>query len=916
MNEVKKKLEMASLLHDIGKFHLRAGKPKLEKYSEIPWDAHGRNGAHAKWSAEFISEYWDEDMADLALYHHMPSNSKNKKLVQMIQKADHHSSSERIEREEGEKGKVLESLLISVFSQIVLEPNEKIDDTYVPLRELRLNKFTKEGIKEDYFDYLKPISESKMSGWNLEPEYKSLWKKFLAEMSALYELKVHDDFNTVLALLKKYTSTMPSAAYVHKSDISLYDHSKTTAALATCRYLFDNDETSDSLTQTNTQKAYLVINGDISGIQNFIFKVSSPDDAQSGMSKRLRGRSLYLTLLNDAIASHIIGRLDLTQANILFCGGGRFTIIAPNTNHVKDEIKSIKKSINQDFIKEFNAELYFAVSYKECSGDELNEFGDVTRELSNSLNNDKKHKFLDNIEDLFKFDEEDTSSDLCSVCGKPYKKMHENDKTCKSCKHHEIIGQRVANADYMIKIYSKNLKRSSNLTVFESLGMGYSFEKDSKKLSRIISNLARQYDKIEVIKLNDTNFIDLASKIDTEILEKVSFSFSFLANVVPNLGKHANPKYLPLYFEHLASVSQGANKLGILKMDVDDLGRIFSEGFKHDDSKPSISRISTLSSQMDMFFSGFVNNIASNYKVYSKVDDDLKDKFVPIELKIQNDSEFEDLYTTDENFEVGYDDADLESKVSDSELNEELETADAKPIQHVTVYKKKYGKELSDSEKNALADYEIPTIHINYAGGDDLLVIGPYDDIICFANELRNIFKDWTSNNPSINLSAGINIVSPKFPIGKAAVKAEEFLKSSKSCGKNKITLFYETVDWNSAKGSRIKGFDDLFKFAIELEGYYKEGDNGVSKSFIYSLLHLWQYSFKGSFNLISDKDKWEVNNTRKLDTRSYVPLFKYKLRLIKGKNKEELKSNLNRKVLVLMPWIRIPVSWVSLRTR
>ena len=82
MNEVKKKLEMASLLHDIGKFHLRAGKPKLEKYSEIPWDAHGRNGAHAKWSAEFISEYWDEDMADLALYHHMPSNSKNKKLVQ------------------------------------------------------------------------------------------------------------------------------------------------------------------------------------------------------------------------------------------------------------------------------------------------------------------------------------------------------------------------------------------------------------------------------------------------------------------------------------------------------------------------------------------------------------------------------------------------------------------------------------------------------------------------------------------------------------------------------------------------------------------------------------------------------------------------------------------------------------------
>ncbi len=44
--------------------------------------------------------------------------------------------------------------------------------------------------------------------------------------------------------------------------------------------------------------------------REFIFKISSPQEAQSGMSKRLRGRSLYLTLLCDAIATHIAEELE------------------------------------------------------------------------------------------------------------------------------------------------------------------------------------------------------------------------------------------------------------------------------------------------------------------------------------------------------------------------------------------------------------------------------------------------------------------------------------------------------------------------------------------------------------------------------------------------------------------------------
>lgn len=652
---------------------------------------------------------------DLVLYHHNHTKSNYPDLCSILKKADHHSASEREDIDDTQE--VNKTPLISLFSKIVLEGNDKVDEQYISLNKLSLD--------DGSFNNLKPAAKKDtMGGWNLVPEYNRLWDEFNFEFELIQN---KTDFNTLLALLKKYASTMPSAAYKSKSDISLYDHSKTTAALAVSRYLFNRDG-DVKLTQKDDLNCYLAIEGDISGIQKFIFKISSPQEAQSGMSKRLRGRSLYLTLLCDAIATYIAEELELCEANILFCGGGRFTIIGPNTKMAKEKLAEIKSKLNKFFIDEFNAELYLALVSIECCGDDLAKFGQITRKLSNKLNEDKKHKFSDNLDEVFNFDEEIKYDDLCSVCGTPYPKK-EGSVVCKTCRKHEKLGQNAANADYMIKCITDK----GEGYFIEPANVDYHFLNKSRDIADKINSLSKTCKKVEVIKLNDTNFLDLANH---EFESNVSFSFSFMGNTVPNLGRFAdNHKYMPLYFEHLAKISNGANKLGVLKMDVDNLGLIFSEGLKESyDENLGISRVSALSSQLDMFFSGFVNNIASEFKVYSKVFD--KDKFDKKELEIQND-------------------------------NEEIKES-------VFVYKLKYGCELSDDEEDKLKDYEIPTIHINYSGGDDLLVLGPYDDIIKFAQKLRNSFKIWTASNPSINLSGGINIVSPKFPIGKAAITSEE----------------------------------------------------------------------------------------------------------------------------------------------
>lgn len=317
---------------------------------------------------------------DLVLYHHNHTKSNFPDLCSILKKADHHSASEREDIDDTQE--VNKTPLISLFSKIVLEGNDKVDEQYIPLNKLSLD--------DGSFNNLKPAAKKDtMGGWNLVPEYNRLWDEFKFEFELIQN---KTDFNTLLALLKKYASTMPSAAYKSKSDISLYDHSKTTAALAVSRYLFNRDG-DVKLTQKDDLNCYLAIEGDISGIQKFIFKISSPQEAQSGMSKRLRGRSLYLTLLCDAIATYIAEELELCEANILFCGGGRFTIIGPNTKMAKEKLAEIKSKLNKFFIDEFNAELYLALVSIECCGDDLAKFGQITRKLSNKLNEDKKHKF-------------------------------------------------------------------------------------------------------------------------------------------------------------------------------------------------------------------------------------------------------------------------------------------------------------------------------------------------------------------------------------------------------------------------------------------------------------------------------------------------------------------------------------------
>lgn len=823
-------LEIAALLHDIGKFYQRTGIKHHQDYKNLKKDDFGQNGAHGKWSASFTSEYgFGETIQDLVLYHHQPSNSLDPEMAKLLQKADHHSSKERIKS--GEFKDVQQEPLISVFSRVKLDHKTDPPEYYLPLQKLDLKDL----------GHIKPQvhKESVRSGWNLKPDYNNLWISFTNELKLLNK---PDDYDTLYYLLKKYTTLIPSAVYLDHPDISLFDHLKTTSALANCLYHYTKENGPDFSDDTET---YLVVNGDISGIQKFIYQISSPQEAQKGMSKRLRGRSFYLNLLTDAIVNRLTHELELNPSHILFSGGGQFILLMPHTEKSKQVLKEVYHEINTLFIQKFNADLYLALSSIPCSGNDLEDFGNIINQLSFENQKNKRSRFRSYFSEIF-HSEDKITYQTCPVCGTSY----EGKQTiCQDCHAQEDLGTKIANAKYIIRI----IKPSSKVD-FKELDVGYCFENSDKSLIQRVNSLSPQEDKLEVLILNDSSLENLYTRLGQ--LENVSIGFSVLGNTVPR-----HPHYGTLYFNHLAEISQGAPKIGMLKMDVDNLGQIFARGLE----TRSISRISTMSSFMDLFFSGRVNQIAEQFRVLEGVCPSCEDK---VELE-----KIEILFGEDET-----------------------------PVE---LYKEIEGQVCAECARSAFS-----TIYITYSGGDDLLVLGPYDDIIRFAQKLREEFKTWTSNNPEINISAGIFMGGSKFPVERGAKFAESSLEKSKNCGKDMITVFQETVRWETS--GLFKGFDDLLNYALKLEALTRT--RKISKSMVYSMLFMWKDSFSNiTKNQAKNESEWNKQNNKRLEVKKYIPHFKYKLRTVKNRQTRE---ELDKEGLKFIPWIKIPASWVSLRTR
>ncbi len=130
-----------------------------------------------------------------------------------------------------------------------------------------------------------------------------------------------------------------------------------------------------------------------------------------------------------------------------------------------------------------------------------------------------------------------------------------------------------------------------------------------------------------------------------------------------------------------------------------------------------------------------------------------------------------------------------------------------KGFESMQKYKEFSGKldEFFDSDKGSLHSIqEQYKEHLNivYAGGDDIFVVGRWDKVIDFANDVRAQFVAYCKNvlnDTTLSISGGIAIVNSKYPIAKAAELAGDAEDAAKKYRKEKnaFNMFGESISWN-----------------------------------------------------------------------------------------------------------------------
>ena len=195
-----------------------------------------------------------------------------------------------------------------------------------------------------------------------QAEYRALWEAFtqaLTKIPASHRANWPlwlDHFDAAWAC---YTQAIPAAtAFGVRPEVSLYDHSRTTAALAAAFWRYHHDR-GDDPTQVRQRLAnsarpdwdepkLLLIQGDFFGIQDFIFATGG--ETQRRAAKLLRGRSFYVSLLTECAALHLLDRLGLPPTSQVINAAGKFLIVAPNTPETLAQLQAAQAEFDAWFL--------------------------------------------------------------------------------------------------------------------------------------------------------------------------------------------------------------------------------------------------------------------------------------------------------------------------------------------------------------------------------------------------------------------------------------------------------------------------------------------------------------------------------------------------------------------------------------
>lgn len=569
-------LHLAALLHDLGKFRQRA----TDRYKP-----------HQEHSYEFVTEDFADFFAPCgdtfknAIRHHHRNPTRLQHLIEkQVILADRLSATER-EDEERESEDFVESALVSILPR--LNGADKDKEYRYRLTALNFNRNT-----------VIPMETVDVN----RDTYEKLWRDFKKAFGKATEGKHYAPgfYQTIVALLHKYTAQMPSATPWEKRnertvpDISLYAHLRTTAAIAACLGRELSEIEIDALLtdpKDSHKKICALIKGDISGIQNFLYHVLS-----DGAANRLRGRSFYLQLLTEAIAHYVLKQFDLPITNLILASGGHFYILAPDTE-AKTKLDTIRQNISKKLWRLHRGDLSCILAGMSIRARDFGpkNFSDKWKEVSENVQERKQGKWAElGAQDMF--------GNLFEPHEEPHQERENHWKF-------EEFGKKIRRPKYLVtfKVSESPIPEKPDWhAALKAFGMEIHLcEKIDDKVEK-----PGHAENAVVYRLGNTDFLT-DQELENFQWEScpVSYDFQIFRPVIAHRHDTDDEEKIADY-DYLANASEGVQWLGALRMDVDDLGKVFS---KEKLGNATISRLATLSEAFRLFFEGYVPELCRQY---------------------------------------------------------------------------------------------------------------------------------------------------------------------------------------------------------------------------------------------------------------------------------------------------------------
>ena len=395
--------------------------------------------------------------------------------------------------------------------------------------------------------------------------------------------KIINEPNIVLNVLSDVLSYVPYCKNQNEygiGDISFYDKLKINTALSSCLYLLKTNNVYENFS-LKEENYFALLSADISGIQNFIYTISS-----KGALKSLRARSFYLEIMLEHIVDEILEYFKLKRSNLIYTGGGHFYILLPNYRDLEDTIVFIRDKINDWFIKEFSVDLYIAMDYMDFSFNDLKNTKNIFSELSKKLSLNKQNRYNKNQLNSLLFPKENEADFECSMCNTSSKTtiMRNNDLgyVCDICYNLYNAGKYVIN-------------ENDNITIINNKN-----NFDAKKIIDLPSLLDNRYLYFGNIDSKDNSVVRIYSKNNSNDKHINLYLGDYNYKSENKIGDDLSS------FDELIEDTKGIKRLGVLRCDVDNLGQAFISGFK---DYSDIFRTSVLSRHLSLFFKYYINFI-------------------------------------------------------------------------------------------------------------------------------------------------------------------------------------------------------------------------------------------------------------------------------------------------------------------